>query len=137
MSSDPAASGAADEVPPILRKIFVFHFFADLGTAIPLFFFPVQALTMLGWTVIDPGMTRVVAAALTGIGVQSLLCHRGVRSYVAALQTKAIWSLTAIAGILWSVLTGGPVMLWGFLGVFVAFSLTWWYWLIRLTRRPE
>ena len=60
-------------VPSVLRKWFVVHFIADILFALPMFIIPVQFFTILGWQVVDPIATRMVAAALFGIGIESLL----------------------------------------------------------------
>jgi hypothetical protein len=56
-------------VPPSARTWFVIHFVADVLFAVPLFFFPETTLSLLGWTDVDPAATRLVAAALFGIGI--------------------------------------------------------------------
>ena len=59
-------------VPSSLRSWFVVHFVADIVFALPLFLAPQWTLTLLGWRAVDPIATRLVAAALFGIGIQSL-----------------------------------------------------------------
>ncbi len=58
------------EVPNSLRTWFVIHFIADMLFGIPLLFFPEFVLPLLGWGVVDPISTRVVGAALMGIGIE-------------------------------------------------------------------
>jgi hypothetical protein len=124
------------DVPVALRRWFVFHFVADWLFALPLFFFPVPFLTALGWVAVDPVTARAVAAALVGIGTQSLLDRgAGRQIYLTMLSLKVIWSACASIGLLWSALSGGPPMVWGFLGTFVAFNTLWTYWLVRLRRQ--
>ena len=60
-------------LPKTLRWWFVVHFVADVLFAVPLFLAPRAFLGALGWTAVDPVATRLVAAALFGIGIQSLL----------------------------------------------------------------
>jgi len=60
-------------VPKSLRVWFVIHFVADLLFALPLFFAPVFTLKLFGWETVDPATSRLVAAALFGIGIESLL----------------------------------------------------------------
>ncbi|MGI8783693.1 MAG: hypothetical protein ACR2L2_08615 [Acidobacteriota bacterium] len=127
----------AQDVPVWLRRWFIVHFAVDLFVAVPLFVAPHPVLGLLGWIEIDPAMSRVVAAALFAIGIQSLLGRNEPRStFLAMLTLKLIWSAFAIAGILISVLQGAPPVAWGFLGVFAAFSVVWWwYWLLLRRRR--
>jgi len=86
----------------------------------------------LGWSEIDPAMSRVVAAALFAIGIQSLLGRNEARGVFRAMLTlKLLWSGFAIAGIFLSAVQGAPPMVWLFFGVFVAFSCLWWrYWFL-------
>ena len=113
-------------VPHSLRSWFVVHFWADVLFAAPLFFAPRWFLGLLGWPAVDPIATRLVAAALFGIGIQSLLGRDDdVATFRALLNLKIIWSSTAMLGILWSQLEGGPVSGWTFAGIFAAFNALW------------
>ncbi len=113
-------------VPSSLRRWFVVHFVVDLLTAIPLFIAPRAVLGALGWNAIDPLMTRLVAAALLGIGIESLLGRdAGVESFRGMLNLKIIWSATATIGALWSQLAGGPAAGWAVVAIFGGFNLLW------------
>lgn len=123
-------------VPQALRNWFVVHFIVDLLFALPLFFIPESFLSFLGWTVVDSVASRLVAAALFGIGIESLL-GRGAnwQSFRTMLNLKIIWSFSAVAGLLWAVIAGvhgAPPALWGVLLVFMAFNGLWIYWRVRL-----
>ena len=84
---------AAQSVPGALRTWFVVHFVADILFAVPLFVAPRGLLTLLGWTEVDPLSTRMVAAALFGIGIQSLLGrHEGVEAFRAMLNLTKVHS---------------------------------------------
>lgn len=113
-------------VPGSLRRWFVVHFAADITFALPLFLAPQWTLTLLGWRTVDPIATRLVAAALFGIGIQSLL-GRGedAATFRALLNLKIIWSSAATVGIVWSQLEGGPPFGWVFAAIFAAFNLLW------------
>ena len=120
-------------VPQALRTWFVIHFVADWIFAIPLFVAPRWFLGQLGWTEVDPVSARLVAAALFGIGTESLIGRNAdAPTFRTMLELKIIWSATASVGLLWSVLDGAPVMTWGFLAVFVTFNGLWVYWRWRL-----
>ncbi len=41
------------------------------------------------------------------------------------LNLKIIWSGTAVVGVLWSQLDGGPAAGWGVFAIFVGFNLLW------------
>jgi divalent metal cation (Fe/Co/Zn/Cd) transporter len=60
-------------VPRSLRTWFVIHFVVDILFGVPLLIAPVLLLSWFGWETVDPFMSRLVGAALLGIGVESLL----------------------------------------------------------------
>jgi hypothetical protein len=62
-------------VPRSLRSWFIVHFVADMLSALPLFIAPREVLGWLGWNAVDPIATRLVAAALFGIGIESYLAR--------------------------------------------------------------
>ena len=120
-------------VPKVLRTWFVVHFVADIVFAIPLLLVPGWFLGLLGWPAVDPITARLVGAALVGIGVESLLGRNAPpESFRTMLRLKILWSGTATLGILASMLEGGPVMGWAFLGIFGGFNMLWTYWYRRL-----
>jgi hypothetical protein len=123
----------AREVPSSLRWWFVVHFVADMAAAIPLFIAPREVLGFFGWTEIDPISTRLVAAALFGIGIESLL-GRGAsaETFRAMLNLKIIWSGAALLGALWSQLQGGPPAGWGVVAIFAVFHVVWASYRLRL-----
>lgn len=113
-------------VPIGLRRWFIAHFVADMASAIPLFVAPEFVLGMLGWTAVDPIATRLVAAALFGIGIESYLGRNsGVEAFRGMLNLKVIWSATAAIGVLWSQLAGGPPAGWGVFVIFAVFNVIW------------
>lgn len=121
------------DVPLSLRRWFVVHFVADVVVALPLFLAPRAALELLGWTSIDPLATRLVAAALLGIGIESFVGRTaGVEGFRGMLNLKIVWSAAATLGILWSQLEGGPPMGWVALGIFAGFHALWLHYRLRL-----
>lgn len=130
-----ASAPAQSAAPPALQRWFVVHFVADWLFAIPLFFAPEAFLDALGWTHPDPVLARLVAAALVGIGTQSLRDRNAsLASFKSLLELKMLWSSTAAVGLLWSALTTGPAMAWAFFAVFVGFNALWSYWRLRVGR---
>ncbi|MFO0604825.1 MAG: hypothetical protein U0324_16710 [Polyangiales bacterium] len=122
-------------VPESLRRWFVVHFVADLLFAVPMIVAPEATLRLFGWTAVDPVTTRLVGAALVGIGVQSLLGRgEGREVYCAMLSLKCLWSGAAVVGLAASIAQGAPVMTWAFLAIFVAFAALWNYYRIALAR---
>lgn len=117
---------------------FILHFLLDVLFALPLMIAPAWFLSLLGWKTIDPYTARIAAAALFGIGIESLLGHKGtIGSFKSMLNLKIIWSVTAVAGIIASLVQnvqGRPVFAYAILGVFVAFNVLWVYWRIRINK---
>src|ERR1700689_2303115 len=95
-------------VSSALRTWFVVHCIADVLFAVPLLVAPVAFLTLLGWHCVDPIASRLVGAALMGIGVQSFLGRgEGLATFRAMLNLKILWSAFATLGLLVSQLQGG------------------------------
>ena len=125
-----------NEVPKHLRTWFIVHFAADIAFAIPLMFFPVQFLQLFGWTAVDPVSARLVAAALIGIGVESLLGRNaGIASFRTMLRLKSLWSGSAIIGLTISIIEGAAKGAWLFLAIFLAFFALWFSNWLRLRQR--
>ncbi len=128
-------------VPRALRTWFVIHFITDMMFAIPLMILPVQTLSLFGWQTVDPIATRVAAAALFGIGIESYLGRNaGQETYRNMLRLKIIWSLGVIIGGTISMLQGAqgaPLMGWVLLAVFAGFFLIWVSWLRHLIRNTN
>ena len=126
------------QVPDSLKNWFIVHFIADMLFAIPLFFIPETFLSVLGWKTIDPITTRMVAAALFGIGIESLLSRNAtVDSFKTMLSLKIIWSLSAVVGLtialinnLYTYKTVGISLL----AIFAGFNFLWSYWFIALKK---
>lgn len=123
-------------VPNALKNWFVIHFAADVIFAVPLFLFPHAFLSLLGWQTIDPFATRIVAAALFGIGIESFLGrHADARTFLNMLNLKIIWSGATILGICLTIFQSrgaAPVMQWIVMAVFLAFHVLWVFWRIRV-----
>lgn len=123
---------ANQEIPKALKGWFIVHFIADTIFAIPLFIAPVLLLNYLNWKSIDPLMARMVAAALFGIGIESLLCIKlGKDAFIAMLNLKIIWSFAAISG--FTIGLGKGLFGYTFVGIalliiFGAFNILWIYW---------
>ena len=122
-------SSTMSEVPSSLRRWFVVHCFADVAFAVPLFVAPQTFLGALGWTAVDPFTTRIAAAALLGVGLESYLGKdQDLRVFAHMLNLKVIWSLACVVGIALSIAQGAqgrPPMAYGFLAIFVGFHAVW------------
>ncbi|MCG8477854.1 MAG: hypothetical protein MI724_02075 [Spirochaetales bacterium] len=119
-------------VPPALRRWFLVHFLLDVAFAIPLLVAPRSFLLALGWRRVDPVASRLVAAALFGIGIESFLARNApLSAFPALLNLKIIWSWGAVIGILISIIEGAHGVPWalaGFLFIFAAFNVVWTWW---------
>jgi hypothetical protein len=94
---------------------------------------PREVLGALGWGEVDPIATRLVAAALFGIGIESYLGRNAdAPGFRGMLRMKVIWSGSAVLGVLWSQLQGGPAAGWGVLAIFVSFHALWLRYLVLL-----
>ncbi len=123
-------------IPKALKIWFVIHFIVDISFALPLFFAPTWFMHILGWKTIDPIAARMVAAALFGIGGESLFnITLGIDAFTAMLNLKIIWSTAAIIGFIMALFTGAfgyPSVGIGLLAIFAVFSAVWIYWRAKL-----
>jgi hypothetical protein len=130
----------SNRAPGALSVWFIIHFVADLTFAIPMMIIPVKFMQMLGWVTVDPIATRIVAAALFGIGIESLIGRNSsLETFKGMLNLKIIWSLSSVVGIGVSMIgmvirqdPTVPLFGWVFLGIFIAFNFIWSYWRIRV-----
>jgi hypothetical protein len=111
----------------------VVHFAVDWLVGLPLFLAPTPLLQLFGWHPIDPIATRLFAAALLGIGTQSLIGRNGsLAEFRAMLNLKLVWAAAASVSLGVGVVSGGPPLTWLGLAVFVGFFALWLYWRLRL-----
>ena len=122
-----------DTVPNGLRTWFVIHFAADVLFGIPLLFFPKIVLNLFGWNSYDPIMTRLVGAALMGIGIESLLGRNAdADTYRAMLNLKVIWASSALFALGAGIAEGAAPIAWAFLVIFFVFWCVWVYYRLAL-----
>jgi len=99
---------------------------------------PEAVLQLIDWPKIDPFATRLVAAALFGIGIESFLGRTSTtKTFHALLSLKIIWSLFAIAGIGWTMIMEPAyriIIAWAVLFTFILFLFVWSYWKLYLLR---
>lgn len=120
-------------VPGLLRWMFIFHFVVDYLFAIPLMLFPEQTMVLLGWDAPEPVATRLVAAALMGIGGISFLARDAdLSAYRHMLTMKLLWSGAAVLGLSLSLAGGAPGFTLVFLGIFAVFFFVWLFFRLRL-----
>ena len=120
-------------VPNGLRTWFVIHFAVDVLFAIPLLFFPHWLLSLFQWGVYDPIMTRLVGAALMGIGVESLLGRNAdADTFRAMLNLKVIWASSALFAFGVGIAEGAAPIAWVLMGIFAIFWVVWVYYRMKL-----
>lgn len=120
-------------VPRKLRRWFVIHFVVDILFAIPLLLIPETILPFFGWAVVDPITSRLVGAALLGIGTESLLGRNAsLEVYRAMLNLKLLWGTGALLGITLGIIQGAPITAWLLLAIFSLFTIVWLYYWLKL-----
>ena len=120
-------------VPNGLRTWFVIHFVADVLFAVPLLFFPQALLNLFGWKTYDPLMTRLVGAALMGIGVESFLGRNAdVDTFRGMLNLKVIWASSALYAFAVGIAEGAAPIAWVLMGIFALFWCVWVYYRMKL-----
>jgi len=115
---------------------FLIHGIVDLILAIPLMVAPVAFLEWLGWVDVDVFTARIVAAALIGIGVESLLAYRAeFHAIKAMLNLKIIWAVAGIVGTIWSAIASEatPWGMWLIVALFAIFLISWIVWRFRIS----
>jgi hypothetical protein len=123
----------ANGVPRNLRRWFVIHFVVDILFAIPLLLIPEVIMPLGGRKIVDPVTSRLVGAALLGIGVESLLGRNASREvFKAMLNLKVVWASGAVLVITLGIIVGAPASAWLFLAIFVLFLIVWSYYWITL-----
>ncbi|MGD8406952.1 MAG: hypothetical protein PVJ21_25055 [Anaerolineales bacterium] len=124
-----------ENVPNGLRTWFVVHFVVDVLFAIPLLFFPQMLLDLFNWRTYDPIMTRLVGAALMGIGVESLLGRNAsADTFRAMLNLKVIWASSALIAIGIGIAEGVASTAWSLFTIFFVFWCVWVYYHVNLGR---
>lgn len=122
-----------NDVPRKLRRWFVIHFVVDILFAIPLLLIPETILPFFGWAVVDPITSRLVGAALLGIGTESLLGRNAsLEVYRAMLNLKLLWGTGALLGITLGIIQGAPITAWLLLAIFSLFTIVWLYYWLKL-----
>jgi divalent metal cation (Fe/Co/Zn/Cd) transporter len=119
-----------------LKFWFTVHFIVDVIFALALFIAPSAFLKSIGWIEVDPIASRLVAAALFGIGIESFLGRKSsLDSFKTMLTLKVIWSFTAVTGIGLSLIENAqqrPPAAFGLMLVFVVFHILWAYFLVKV-----
>ena len=100
--------------------------------------FPLKKRSKLQWLLFILFFIIIVASALFGIGIESLLSRNSsLDSYKTMLTLKIIWSSCALVGLGLGLIQG--LFIYKFIGIsifliFFIFNILWSYWLVRVNR---
>ncbi len=126
------------QIPAGLKYSFILHFVIDMLFALPMFFAPTWFFEVFGLGKPDLMITRLVAAALFGIGIESLIGRNAsLETFQNMLNLKIIFSATASIGIALSLYQMSKPIIWVhwlIWGTFVAFNILWVYWKVTLKK---
>ena len=106
-----------------LEIVFLIHFITGLILGIIFFFIPDAYCKLVGVTMTDYGVLRLLGAASLALGGSSFLAYRSKDWEKAKLvvQTDLIWLVSASVGLAWGLIGSGPVAGWWVFGMFVVF----------------
>ncbi len=122
-------------IPKSLKNWFMIHFIIDYIFGILLIISPEFILKIFNWTTIDPITSRIVGAALIGIGSISLLERNStIETYKVLLKLKIIWSSLAILGILLSIKESSK-SIWIIFMIFLIFNILWIYYYRKINEK--
>ncbi|MHA2288901.1 MAG: hypothetical protein ACXABG_08940 [Promethearchaeota archaeon] len=120
------------EISTVFRYVLLLHFILGIIIGVIFLFFPEQYCALFGIVISDHGMYRLIGAASLALGFSSYLAYKKNDWDVVKLfvQMELVWLCGANIGMLWWLITGGPIMGWVievmfifFLVVFVLFYL--------------
>jgi len=126
------------EIPASLRHWFIAHAVIDGACGIPLLLCPELLLPRLGWTAVDPVMSRLVGAALLGIGAQAWRSRQaGIDVYRALLGLNVVWSAMVIVGMAIAIGHGAPSAAFVVLSASLALCGVWSHHAIRFRQLSQ
>jgi thiol:disulfide interchange protein len=121
-------------VPKPLRNWFIIHFIVDIIFGVPLLFYPVWILHLVGIVETHSVTARLVGAALIGIGsVSFLIRNKSEESYRVLLLLKIVWATAAIVGLLLSFIVDGIAITLPIASIYAIFLVVWIYYQQKLS----
>lgn len=111
-----------------LRNLFLLHALVSLLFGVPLVLFPGPFLGALGWTPIDPILSRVAGAAILAMGWSSVRAWLADSPHIARvlIEMEAVFSLAGALAVLRHLLIAYYLPAVDFLfGVLLAFAAAW------------
>ncbi len=117
-----------------LRITFILHTIVSFVFGLALLIIPGRFLNLFGWAPIDPLISRMLGAALLGLGWGS---YRGWRANTwdeveFLLQVEAAFTVLASVGMLRHLLIASwPWYVWMVFAFYAIFAVSWVYHLVR------
>jgi hypothetical protein len=124
-----------EDMPKLLKITLIVHIVLAVMFGLPLLGMPGRFLSFFGWAPVDPLISRILGAALLGLGWLDFRTLR-LNSRQAAqpvIEAGTVFCGLASAGLLWHVKGSyWPWMVWIVLATFIILTALWlWNWIIR------
>ena len=115
-----------------LKSTLIVHTVLAVLFGLPLLGMPGRFLNFFGWAPVDPLISRMLGAALLGMGWTSWRAFKANRREVAqpVIEAGLVVCGLAAVGIAWNMLGAGwPWMVWLVLALYVILAAAWlWHW---------
>jgi len=115
-----------------LKIVFLVHFVVGLILGILFLFIPKIYCDLVGAVMTDHGVLRLIGAASLALSGSSFLAYNSKDWEKAKLLvlTDLIWLVSAIVGLSWWLIEGGPILAWWVFGMFIVFLVAFVYFYI-------
>jgi hypothetical protein len=103
------------EISAGLKYVLLVHFILGIIIGVIFLFFPEAYCELFSIVIYDQhGMYRLIGAASLALGFSSYLAYKNHDWDVVKLfiQMELVWLIGANIGMMWWLLTGGPIMAW-------------------------
>ena len=122
----------AKELLKGLKIILLVHFIMGIILGFIFLILPEAYCDIVGVTMTDHGVLRLIGAASLALGGGSFLAYRSKEWEKTKLlvQLNLIWLISAVVGVVWWLIEGGPVAGWWVFGMFVIFLIAFVYFYI-------
>lgn len=116
-----------------LKFVLLIHFVVGIVLGVVFLFFPEVYCQIFGISIQDHGVYRLIGAASLALGFSSYLAHKNADWNIVRLfiQMELVWLVSAIIGVLWWLLTNGPVAAWSIFTMFALFLAAFLYFYIK------
>ena len=113
-----------------LRNTFLVHVIVCLGFGLPLLFSPKTFESLMRWDQVEPGLARLLGAALLALAVSSYLGFRATawrEVSIVVVQGIAFTVLGVLASLYQVLVPGAPTMIWLTIAIMAIFAALWVY----------